>query len=70
MKRIKSISKFSKELAEAIKNLDESKLDQLIKDSGDSANSDEWWLEKRLAEIVWEIAMNEKNNREDAIAYS
>jgi hypothetical protein len=70
MKRIKSISKFSKELTESINKLDENKLDELIKDSAETANSDDWWVEKRIAEIVWEIAMNEKNIREDAIAYS
>lgn len=67
MKRIKSISKFSKELVESIKKLDDIKLDQLIIDSGEIGNKNEWWVEKRFAEIVWEIATNEKNIREDTI---
>lgn len=70
MKRIKSISKFSKELVEAIKKADDKQLDDLIKLSDEYEKSDEWWVEKRIAEIVWEIAMNEKNMREDATAYS
>lgn len=70
MKQIKSRSKFSKELVESIKKLDENKLNQLIIDSGEIGNKNEWWLEKRLAEIVLEIATNEKISRKDSIANS
>ena len=70
MKRIKSIKKFSDEIVAKIKKIDDKALDQLIIDGDQSANSNNWWVERRLGEIFWEIAMNEKADRENKIACS
>ena len=63
MKRIKSIKKFSDEIVAKIKKIDDKALDQLIIDSDETAKDAVWWFERRFAEIVCEVATNEREDR-------